>query len=135
MPPSILRLIKNCVELRHKDLINYIPDNTRGIYALYDKKPKGKYDVVYIGMAGADKAGIKGRLRRHHSRKGKYWTHFSAFEVWDNIREEEIRELEGLFRHIYQKHNGVNKLNKQKGFKKLGKVRNATTWLKNEKQS
>ncbi|GAF97179.1 unnamed protein product, partial [marine sediment metagenome] len=31
------------------------------------------------------------------------WTHFSIFEVWENITENEIKELEGLFRQIYRK--------------------------------
>ena len=42
--------------------------------------------------------------------------------VWDNIREEEILELEGLFRHIYRKDARANKLNKQRGFAKLKRV-------------
>ena len=42
---------------------------------------------------------------------------FSIFEIWDNIREDEIKELEGLFREIYKKDSSANKLNKQKGFK------------------
>ena len=65
-------------------------------------RPSGKtyYDVVYVGMATQ---GIRGRLESHVKRKGDLWTHFSAFEVWDNIRDEEIVELEGLFRHLYRK--------------------------------
>ncbi len=37
-------------------------------------------------------------------------------------REEEIRELEGLFRQIYAKDSRANNLNKQRGFKKLKAV-------------
>jgi len=112
-----------------------IPRYTRGIYVLFKKRPRGKYDVVYVGMAASQKAAsIRGRLKVHKGGKGKLWTHFSAFEVWDNIREEEIKELEGLFRHIYRKDTQANRLNKQKGFKKLGKIRRATKWLKKEKK-
>jgi len=86
-----------------------------------------KYDVVYIGMAAGEKtASIRGRLRVHQRRKGKLWTHFSAYEVWDNIREDEIQELEGLFRHIYRKDTKANSLNQQRAFKKLINVRRAT---------
>jgi len=44
------------------------------------------------------------------------------FEVWDNITEAEVEELEGLFRHIYRKDTGANPLNEQRGFKKLKAV-------------
>jgi hypothetical protein len=75
-------------------------------------------------------SGIRGRLDSHKRSKGDLWTHFSAFEVWDNIRDEEIVELEGLFRHFYRKDTSANKLNVQRRFKKLSKVRqnNLSTW-------
>jgi hypothetical protein len=81
------------------------------------------YDVVYIGMA-CGRSGIKSRLRSHRrsKKKGALWTHFSAFEVWPNIREEEIAELEGLFRQIYRKDTRANTINQQRSFKKLRKV-------------
>ena len=128
MPVSELRLIKRCAEFLPKDEIKNLPPYTRGIYALLRYRKKlGMYDVVYIGMAGGEKgAGIRGRLRVHKRKKGNLWTHCSIFEVWDNIREEEIKELEGLFRHIYRKDTRANRLNRQKGFKKLSKVRRDT---------
>jgi hypothetical protein len=55
--------------------------------------------------------------------KSKYWTHFSVFEVWDNISDAEIEELEGLFRHFYKRDSKANKLNKQKGYQKMFKVK------------
>jgi hypothetical protein len=128
MPVSELRLIKRCSEFRPKEDIKAIHPWTRGIYVLFKHRPQlDKYDVVYIGMAaGMKTASIRGRLRVHRRKKGKLWTHFSAFEVWDNIREDEIQELEGLFRHIYRKDARANKLNRQKGFKKLSNVRRKT---------
>jgi len=127
MSVSELRLIKRCAEFCEKEDIRHIPPRTRGIYVLFKKLPRlNKFDVVYIGMAGGEKAGIRGRLGSHRRRKGDMWTHFSAFEVWDNIREEEIRELEGLFRHIYRRDRQANRLNRQRGFKKLVKIRRET---------
>lgn len=135
MPVSELRLIKHCVEFRDKSYIKKIPLRTRGVYVLYKKrsnkkKPKGEaFDVVYIGMAGGEKkAGIGGRLRAHakNNLKSRQWTHFSAFEVWDNIREEEVRELEGILRHIFRKDSHANKLGIQRSFKKLTKIRRET---------
>ena len=133
MPVSELRLIKHCVEFKDKTYIKKIPLRTRGVYVLYKKKSNKKkpkdeaFDVVYIGMAGGEKkAGIGGRLRAHVRKKPKEWTHFSAFEVWDNIREEEIRELEGILRHIFRKDSHANKLGIQKSFKKLTKIRRET---------
>lgn len=128
MAVSELRLIKRCVEFLPKKQINSVPRYTRGIYVLFKhRSPQNKYDVVYVGMAaGAKTASIPGRLRVHKRRKGRLWTHFSAFEVWDNIREEEIEELEGLFRHIYSKDTNANKLNRQRAYKKLTKVSQKT---------
>jgi hypothetical protein len=134
MPVSELKLIKHCVEYLPQSDILRIPRNTRGIYVLFEKHSGDKFNVVYVGMAGGEKAGIQGRIRSHQRRKGNLWTHFSAFEVWDNIREEEVRELEGLFRHIYRKDKRANRLNRQRGFKKLVKIRRATKWLRKEKK-
>lgn len=128
MAVSELRLIKRCAEFYEKKDIRKIPPYTRGVYALFKYRTRlDKYDVVYIGMAAGTKtASIRGRLRVHRLKKGKLWTHFSAFEVWDNIREEEVKELEGLFRHIYRKDTKANRLNQQRAYKKLSKVRRAS---------
>ena len=135
MTVSELRLIKRCVEFCEKKDIRNIPAYTRGIYVLFKyRRLPDKFDVVYIGIAAGTKtASIRGRLRVHKRKKGNLWTHFSAFEVWDNIREEEIEELEGLFRHIYRKDTQANKLNQQKAFKKLIRVSKDTRkegWMK-----
>ena len=124
MPVSELRLIKNCMEFVPQDDAKNVPQNTRGLYVLFKYRPRlDKYDVVYIGMAGGEKkAGINGRLRKHLKNKPDQWTHFSAFEVWDNIREDEVRELEGILRHIFRKDSHANKLGIQKSFKKLTRV-------------
>jgi hypothetical protein len=125
MPASELRLIKRCAEFRARDEIRLIPPNTRGIYVLLTKKHQDTFDVVYVGMAGGEKAGARGRLRSHSKSKtkGKLWTHFSLFEVWDNITQAEVAELEGLFRHIYRKDSRANQVNKQRSFKKLKRVK------------
>ncbi len=104
-----------------------MPRYTRGIYVLYKYRHHyDAYNVVYVGMAGGESAGIRGRLRRHLESKGDQWSHFSVFEVWENIREDEVKELEGLFRHIYKFDHKANKLNKQRGFKKLRLIRSKT---------
>jgi hypothetical protein len=36
-----------------------------------------------------------------------------VFEVWDNVRDEEVVELEGLFRHIYPRDTRADRLNIQ----------------------
>ena len=124
---SPLRLIKNSVEFCTKNQIIEVPHYTRGIYVLYKYARRTEaYNVVYVGMAGGENAGVRGRLRSHYRNKGDQWTHFSVFEVWPNIREDEVRELEGLFRHIYKFDSRANKLNKQRGFKKLKKIRSKT---------
>ena len=136
MPISEMRLIKNALEYQEQSEILRVPTKTRGIYVLYKRRGRKSakshnYDVVYVGMARGLKAGMQGRLRSHQRRKGPLWTHFSAFEVWDNIREEEIEELEGLFRHIYQYDARANSLNAQKGYRRLKRVakQSAKKWL------
>lgn len=126
MPVSELKLIKRCFEYCEIDKIRKIPKNTRGIYVLYDREKingRVRYNVVYIGMASGSTSGARSRLDDHKKKKKDKWTHFSIFEVWDNIFQEEVAELEGLFRHIYKQDTKANALAKQRGFKKLETVR------------
>ena len=99
MQKSELRLIKNAIEFLPQEEISSVPHGTRGIYVLYKRRgPKSAeshhFDFVYIGMASG---GIKGRLKQHIKHKGGYWTHFSAFEVWDNISDDEIQNWRVCF--------------------------------------
>jgi hypothetical protein len=126
IPASELRLICRAGQWIPKSARNHIPQGVRGIYALLwsnRRKPK-TYNVVYIGMANGSR-GIRSRLNSHarSKRKGDKWTHFSFFEVWPNITESEIRELEGLFREIYRKDARANSLATQKGCRKLKDVK------------
>ncbi len=99
---SNLRYIKSSLEYRHIDELKIVPKNLRGIYALYKKQGK-YYNLVYIGMSGKEAKGrIRARLTIHKRNKTKIWTHFSYYEVWDNITDQEISELEGLFRQLYR---------------------------------
>ncbi len=139
MAISELRLIKNCAEYLLQSEVYRIPKLTRGIYVLYKYRPKTKmYDVVYVGMAGGEvKSGIAGRLRSHVRKKKKKWTHFSAYEVWENIRESEVRELEGILRHLYRFDSRANTLAVHKKFIKLVRVKKATAkdkWLNPQKK-
>ncbi len=129
MPESALRLVKEKIEFISKDRISELPKGLRGFYVLYNalKSVAGrqKFEVLYVGLATAgQRGGIRGRLISHKksTRKGKLWTHFSVFVVWDNIRHEEIAEIEGLFRHIYRKDPTANRLNIQRGFKKARRL-------------
>jgi hypothetical protein len=124
MPIAHLRFIKRSAEFIAKNEKDKIPSNTRGIYVLLEKRGAA-YNVVYVGMACGEKTGMHSRLNAHakSKRKGSHWTHFSIFEVHDNIQEDEIRELEGLFRHIYRKDSRANTFNLQKKYWKLQKVR------------
>ena len=127
MPQSVLWLFKRSAEFIPKDDLSSLPRKIRGVYVLYRhyrKQQRDKYDVVYVDMAAAGRrGGIRGRLTSHCRKKGDLWTHFSAFEVWDNITNEQVVELEGLFRHIYRKDTRANRLNVQRGFKKMSCVR------------
>jgi len=122
MTVSKLRLIKQCKEWLDKKKINEVPSKRKGIYVLFKRESKNKYDVVYIGMT---EKSMRRRLKVHarSKRKGTKWTHFSVFEVRDKIKEDEIKELEGILRHIYRKDTSANRLNKQRRFKPLLDVR------------
>ena len=49
-------------------------------------------------MSAGKRFGIKGRLRSHvrSKRKGDEWTHFSVFQVWDNVTDQEIAEARAI---------------------------------------
>jgi hypothetical protein len=126
-----LRLIKQCIEWRQcaPNEIIHVPSHIRGIYVLFKQRQENIFDVMYIGMAGADTAGVDSRLRRHLRSKSKSQsTHFSVFEVHDNIREEEIKELEGILRHIFRRDSRANSMASQRGYDMLrrGGVRKRT---------
>jgi hypothetical protein len=127
MRPNVLRFIRRSAEFLEQDDIYKLKRNLRGIYVLYRKQPtpKGRrliFDVRYIGMSTS---GIGGRLRSHKRSKRKTgeWTHFSIFEVWDNVTNEEVAELEGLARHLYRFDQTASTLNIQRGYKRLRHVR------------
>jgi RNase adaptor protein for sRNA GlmZ degradation len=116
-----LRFIKQCIEFREftDSEVKHIPRRTRGFYVLYKKNGKN-YEVVYIGMAGGPHAGVHGRLRDHLKKKNA--THFSVFEAHDNVSEEEVRELEGLLRHVFARDRRVDVQATQRTYGKLRPV-------------
>ncbi|WP_066016233.1 GIY-YIG nuclease family protein [Endozoicomonas atrinae] len=134
---SPMRLIKSALEYRSiSELTNTplsmesVPKGLRGVYVLYLKQRR-HFNVVYVGMSSEGK--IRKRLFSHKRKKDSEWTHFSYFEVWDNISDREIKELEGLFRQIYRFDERANRLNIQQTFRPLSKVRRETE--KNLRQS
>ncbi|MDR6208168.1 hypothetical protein QF025_006969 [Paraburkholderia graminis] len=121
-----LRLIEQKKEPIAIEDIDSIPKGLRGIYVLYrtvdSGKPKTPYrHVVYVGMSAS---GIKGRLRAHRKHKQELWDTCSVFVVWPNVREDEIRELEGILRHVYRFDPNAQQLNAQGRYNKLTKTRN-----------
>ena len=135
MALSECRLIKNSMEYVSSSDINRVPGRTRGLYVLYrENKKDNSFNVVYVGMARGKSTGITSRLLSHrrNPRKRNKWTHFSIYEVWDNITEEEIEELEGLFRHLFRKDAMANSLALQRSYKPLNKVarRSKKNWIK-----
>ncbi|HET6757410.1 MAG TPA: GIY-YIG nuclease family protein [Burkholderiales bacterium] len=124
MQQSPLRLFKRSLEHLKKKEVERLPRGLRGIYVLYCYRPRAKkYEVVYVGMTNAgNRGGIRGRLKRHRKKEANLWTHCSAYEVWDNITTNEVAELERLFRHIYRLDPKANRLNVQRGFKKIKRL-------------
>ena len=56
------------------------------------------------------------------------WTHFSLFEVHDNVTREEIRELEALLLGIFRHDARIELSNRQTGSRKLYELRKAAVW-------
>src|SRR4030095_2450290 len=117
---------------RYQDRENWpsVPKNTRGVYVLYRSRPSGRFDVCYIGVSGLGPngtGGIRRRLKRHVKKK-KGWTHFSLFEVHDNITREEIREFEALLLGIFRHDQRIQLSNKQTGSRKLYQLQKTSNW-------
>jgi hypothetical protein len=127
MPQSQCYLFERAWEFVKKEELKSIPERVRGLYVLYHsdgkktKNGKMTMNVVYVGMARGDKSGVQGRLKTHlkTQKKANLWTHFSVFEVWDNITKEQVQELEGLFRHIFRRDAQAQPLNTQRVYKPL----------------
>jgi hypothetical protein len=87
--------------------------------------------VVYVGLSST---GVRGRLRSHRNSRAKAqaWSHFSVFEVWENVLDAEIAELEGLFRQVYRRDTKANRLNVQKTYRPLRRARldDLSAWAK-----
>jgi hypothetical protein len=124
-----LRLIKSCKRYLRRGVWKQIQPVTRGIYVLYEEKPrkgkrKAEYQVFYIGVGGVSKnakSGVRGRIKEHHKKKDG-WTHYSFFEVHDNVSREEILELESLFLFIFRKDGRIKLDNIQSGSTELSKL-------------
>ena len=96
---SPLRLLKRREEFVPVARVNALPRGMRGIYVLYVNRPRlRRFDVVYVGMAAT--GGIRSRLRSHKGTKKGLWTHCSVFGVWENVTPDEVKELEGILRHL-----------------------------------
>lgn len=119
-----LRMIKEWQQLRPRKELKNIRVKTRGVYVLYQEQTPGELRLIYIGVAGLGekgKSGAKGRLERHAAGKMK-WTHFSLFEVHDNVTSDEIREIEALLLVILRKDSRISLENKQTSTRRLNKV-------------
>jgi hypothetical protein len=124
MSTSETYLFKNCVEYVPLARIKQeIPSSTRGVYVLYNSPDGKEMNVVYIGMSRGIKFGIGNRLQRHVKSKSGEWTHFSAYEVWDNITKSQVEELEGLFLHVYARDKNGQLLGVHKASGLLRRIR------------
>jgi len=100
---------------------------TRGFYVLYKQKA-ARCEVTYIGIAGLGaKTAMGGRIKSH-TRSKKGWTHFSFFEVHDNVTGAEIRELEGLLLAIFSDDPRIGLTNVQKESRKFRETRKPPVW-------
>ena len=129
---ALFRTIKRWKRYLPRDQWRTVPRETRGLYVLYVHKAPDQYQVSYIGVAGLGRTGgggIRGRLDGHNRSPGKgKWTHFSFFEVHDNVTRDEIRELEALLLGIFRHDQRVELSNKQVGSNRLSRLRRTAIW-------
>jgi hypothetical protein len=124
MSTSETYLFKNCVEyVPSAEIREHVPSNVRGVYVLYNSPDGEEMNVVYIGMSRGEKYGVGRRLESHVKTKRGHWTHFSVYEVWDNITKSQVEGLEGLFRHAYARDKNANNLAVQKTSALLTRIR------------
>ena len=125
-------MIKRWKRLEPREKLSSIPPYTRGVYVLYKKVADKTFHVVYIGVAGlgvTGGGGTRGRLKRHNKKDKEEWSHFSLFEVHDNITRDEIREIEALLLGIFRHDPRIKLTNKQRGSKKLSQLRHRSQWV------
>ncbi len=140
MPPqSALRLIKRWRRYERRGQWAFLRPVTRGVHVLYkdgltDSSGSRKKDfrVVYIGVAGVAKKatrGIGARLRHHDKTwKKSAWTHYSFFEVHDNVSREELLELESLFLAVFRHDSRIPIENQQRSSTRLARLRKKGAW-------
>jgi hypothetical protein len=130
------KLIKRCRLHERRGYWKPIPPVTRGLYVLYKERPPSAnrarpiFEVVYIGVAGIAKkptSGIGGRVKGHNKHKDG-WSHYSFFEVHDNISREEILELEGLLLLIFSNDPRIKLANSQLGSPRLRRLARKPAW-------
>lgn len=102
MKVSPCYLFSRSVEFCEIEQLDMMLPYMKGIYVLYQCYDDGHMEVVYIGVGLGKANGIKGQLMIHRDQQPNVWSHFSVFEVWDNITKKQIKELAGFFRHVYR---------------------------------
>jgi hypothetical protein len=127
---ALFRTIKRWKRYLPRDQWRTVPLSTRGLYVLYREGKSEAFEVSYIGVAGLGPTGgggVRSCLKSHVARK-KGWTHFSFFEVHDNVTKGEIRELESLLLGIFRDDPRIQLSNKQVGSRRLYQLRKDAVW-------
>jgi hypothetical protein len=124
---AVLRIVKRWKRYEPREKYRDVPPMTRGFYVLYEKSGS-QYAVRYVGIGGlGNKSAIASRIKSHHKRKPG-WTHFSYFEVHDNISADEIREMEQLLLAIFADDSRIRLTNIQKGSRNFREARKPGMW-------
>ena len=97
------------------------------MYVLSKKWPKLKelFDVIYVGVGGTgQRSGVGARIWTHkNDGKKPTWSHYSVFEVHDNISGDEILELERFLLEVFKSDSQlINVRFGSKAFKEISKA-------------
>jgi hypothetical protein len=106
--------------------IEQVFDCDQAIYVLYQEVDVAGtvMDVVHIGACSGNEGDVKNCLIHHRSRGDISWSHFSVFAFREWVPTKDIKELAGLFRHIYRKDLYARSASVAKAYKPLSRIKN-----------
>ena len=122
MKVSPCYLFSRSLEFCPAEDIDLVPPGTKGIYVLYQSLNADLMELIYIGVGFGECSGLHGRLKMHRDLQPNVWTHFSVFQVWDNITKKQIKELAGFFRHVFRRGIYAKSVMETKEYKPLIRI-------------
>ena len=105
--------------------IKHVFDCDQAIYVLYQVfyEEGSAMDVVHIGACSGKEGDVKNCLIHHRNRDDISWSHFSVFAFREWVPTKDIKELAGLFSHIYRRDSYARSHSYAKAYKPLSRIK------------